>query len=111
MRAAGADDVLDYMQGHYSESGGRFDLILDVAAYGSLGDFRSVVRSKRALTPNGRYALYLAGGGVAGRVFTTVLLQGWLKVRGGTKLSIHYGAPNRPEDVARVTEMVDSGAV
>ncbi len=111
MRAAGADHVLDYTQGHYSESGGRFDLILDVAAYGSLNDFRSVVRSKRVLTPNGRYVLYLAGGGIADKVFTTVLLQGWMKVRGGRKLSIHHGAPNRPEDVARVTEMIDSGAV
>jgi NADPH:quinone reductase-like Zn-dependent oxidoreductase len=34
-----------------------------------------------------------------------------MKVRGGRMLSIHHGAPNRPEDVARVTEMIDSGAV
>jgi NADPH:quinone reductase-like Zn-dependent oxidoreductase len=111
MRAAGADDVLDYTQGHYSESGGRFDLILDVAAYGSLGDFRSVVRSKRVLTSKGRYVLYVVGGGVADWVFISVLLQGWLKVRGGRQLSIRRGVPNRPADVARVTEMVDSGAV
>ena len=111
MRAAGADHVLDYTQGHYSENGGRFDLILDVAAYGSLGDFRSVVRSKRVLTTNGRYVLYFVGGGIADWMFTTILLQGWMKLRGGRKLSIHRGAPNRPADLARVTEMIDSDAV
>lgn len=111
MRAAGADHVLDYAQGHYSESGGRFDLILDVAAYSSPGDLRPVLRSERVLSPDGRYVMYLLGGGVADWVFTNILLQGWMKLRGGRKLSIHRGTPNRHADVARVTEMIESGAV
>lgn len=111
MRAAGADDVLDYTQGHYSESGGQFDLILDVAAYGSLGDLRPILRSDRVLKPNGKYVMYIAGGGVADWIFTTVLLQGWMKLRGGKKLSVQHGMPNPRAHVTRVTELIESGAV
>jgi NADPH:quinone reductase-like Zn-dependent oxidoreductase len=111
MRAAGADEVLDYTQGHYSNSGGRFDLILDVAAYGSPGDLRPILRSEHVLTTHGRYVMYMAGGGVVDWVFTQILLQGWMKLRGGRRLSIRRGTPNRRGDIARVTDMIESGTV
>jgi NADPH:quinone reductase-like Zn-dependent oxidoreductase len=111
MRAAGADHVLDYRQSHYSDSGGRFDLILDIAAYSSTGDLRPVLRSERVLTPDGRYVMYMAGGGAADWVLTQILLQGWMKLRGGRKLSIRRGTPNRRADLARVTDMIESGTV
>jgi NADPH:quinone reductase-like Zn-dependent oxidoreductase len=111
MRSLGADRVLDYTQGHYSECGDRFDLILDVAAYGSPTDLHPVLQSERVLSPTGRYVMYLVGGGLTDWIFTTLLLQSWMKIRGGAKLSIHRGTPNRREDVTRVIELIESGAV
>jgi NADPH:quinone reductase-like Zn-dependent oxidoreductase len=111
MRSLGADRVLDYTAGHYSDSGGKFDLILDVAAYRSLSDFRPVLRSRRVLSAKGRYVMYLVGGSVVDWIFTTLLLQSWMKLKGGWKLSIHRGTPNRRADLARVTELTQSGGI
>jgi NADPH:quinone reductase-like Zn-dependent oxidoreductase len=110
MRSAGADRVLDFTQSHYADCGDRFDLILDVAAYGSLADLRPVLRSERVLTPEGRYVMYIAGGSLFDRFFTT-LLQTWMRLRGSRRMSIHRGMPNRREDVARLTELIEAGAL
>jgi NADPH:quinone reductase-like Zn-dependent oxidoreductase len=110
MRSVGADRVLDYTQGHYSDCGERFELILDVAAYGSPADLRPILQSQRVLSPEGRYIMYIAGGGLFDRFFTT-LLQTWMKLRGSRRMSVHRGTPNRREDVARLTELIESGAV
>jgi NADPH:quinone reductase-like Zn-dependent oxidoreductase len=110
MRSLGADRVLDYTQGHYSDCGDRFDLILDVAAYGSLDDLRPILRTERVLSPEGRYVMYIAGGGLLDRFFTT-MLQTWMRFRGSRRISIHRGTPNRREDAARMTELIESGAV
>jgi NADPH:quinone reductase-like Zn-dependent oxidoreductase len=110
MRSLGADRVLDYTQGHYSDCGGQFDLILDVAAYGSLADLRPILQSDRVLSPEGRYIMYIAGGGLFDRFFTT-LLQAWMKLRGSRKMRVHRGTRNRREDVARLTELIESGMV
>ena len=110
MRSVGADRVLDYTQGHYSDCGGRFDLILDVAAYSSAADLGPILQSERVLAPDGRYVMYIAGGGLFDRFFTT-LLQIWMKLRGSRKMSVHRGTPNRREDVARLTELIESGAI
>jgi NADPH:quinone reductase-like Zn-dependent oxidoreductase len=49
LRAVGADEVIDYRQDDYLQSGERYDLILDVAAFRQPDEYR------HALTPNGRY--------------------------------------------------------
>lgn len=110
MRSLGADHVLDYGRGHYSELAGRFDLIVDVAAYGSLADLRPILRSERVLSPGGRYVMYIAGGGLLDRFFTT-LLQTWMKLRGSRRMSIHRGVPNRREDVTRLSRLIEAGTV
>jgi NADPH:quinone reductase-like Zn-dependent oxidoreductase len=110
MRSVGADHVLDYTQGHYSECGDRFDLILDVAAYSSLDALRPILHSDRVLSPEGRYVMYIAGGGLFDRFFTT-LLQVWMKLRGSRRMTIHRGTPNRPEDATCLTKLIESGAV
>jgi NADPH:quinone reductase-like Zn-dependent oxidoreductase len=110
MRSVGSDHVLDYAQAHYSECGGRFDLILDVAAYSSLDALRPILGSERVLTPEGRYVMYIAGGGLFDRFFTT-LLEMWMRLRGSRRMTIRRGTPNRVEDAAGLTGLIESGAV
>jgi NADPH:quinone reductase-like Zn-dependent oxidoreductase len=76
MRSVGADRVLDYTVAHYSDCGDRFDLMLDVAAYASLADLRPILRSERVLSTEGRYVMYIAGGGLLDRVFTFLERRG-----------------------------------
>lgn len=51
MRAAGADDVVDYRVVDITRAGRRFDVVLDIA------DTRGVLAMRRCLAPGGRYAL------------------------------------------------------
>jgi len=57
VRSIGADQVIDYLHDDFTQSGKRYDLIVDVAAR-SLSDLR------RALTPKGNLVII---GGSAGR--------------------------------------------
>jgi NADPH:quinone reductase-like Zn-dependent oxidoreductase len=58
VRSIGADHVIDYTQEDFTESGPRYDLILD-----NVGN-HSMARTRRALTPDG--TLISNGGGHAG---------------------------------------------
>ncbi len=66
VRSIGADHVIDYTREDFTRGGGRWDLILDAAA------FRSVLDCRRALSPEGVYVMV---GGSAGRMFQTMLLS------------------------------------
>ncbi len=57
VRAIGADHVIDYTQEDFTQSGQRYDLILD------MGGNRSLSRLRRALTPRGTLVLVGAEGG------------------------------------------------
>jgi len=51
LRSIGADRVIDYTQEDFTESGERYDVVLDIAGT------RPWSESKRALTPDGTYVL------------------------------------------------------
>ncbi|MEE8491023.1 MAG: NAD(P)-dependent alcohol dehydrogenase [Acidimicrobiia bacterium] len=51
IRSIGADQVIDYTQEDFTQSGERYDLILDIPGNHSLSEIR------RALTPEGTYVL------------------------------------------------------
>lgn len=68
MRLAGADEVIDYSELDFTKNGQHYDLILDVAAYHSLTDY------KRALSPSGHFVM--VGGSM--RLASQLMLFGWL---------------------------------
>lgn len=56
VRSLGADTVIDYTQADYTQSGEKYDVILD-----NVGN-RSLLENRRALTEDGKYVL-IGGGG------------------------------------------------
>jgi NADPH:quinone reductase-like Zn-dependent oxidoreductase len=105
VRAAGADDVIDYTREDVTGGARRYDLILDI------GGNRPVSRLKRALTPTG--TLVLVGGedgdrwiGGMGRQIAAV--AGASFARRKVRMFInreHY------EELLPVTELIEAGKV
>ena len=106
VRSIGADQVIDYTQEDFTQSGQRYDFILDNVANHSLSDCR------RALTPNG--TLLPNGGGHSsgrwigpmGSVIKALVLSLFVRQQGRLFLSL----PNK-EDLATLKELTESGKV
>jgi NADPH:quinone reductase-like Zn-dependent oxidoreductase len=102
LRSLGADHVMDYTQEDYTKSGQHYDLILDVAAYRSVFDYR------RALAPEG---IFMMVGGSLGTLLQVVLLGALISRSGGKRIGINAWEPNKREDLAFLAELFEAGAV
>ena len=102
LRSIGADHVIDYTLEDYTKSGVRYDLILDVAAYRTVFDYR------RALNPEGVFMM--VGGSLA--TLLQVLLLGALISRTGSKrIGLNAWEPNKREDLAFLADLFETGKV
>ena len=99
VRSLGADHVIDYTQEDFTRLDGRYDLILDAAAFRSMFDYR------RALNPGGIYVL--VGGD---RIFQTMLLGPLVSMFGKKKMVNMLHDPTR-EDLAYMKELIEAGKV
>jgi NADPH:quinone reductase-like Zn-dependent oxidoreductase len=81
VRAIGADRVIDYTQEDFTQSGQRYDLILDQVANHSLSDCR------RALTPQGIHMPNSGHSGI-GYAVKALLLSLFVRRQGRPYLSI-----------------------
>jgi NADPH:quinone reductase-like Zn-dependent oxidoreductase len=102
LRSIGADHVIDYTQGDYTKSGQRYDLILDVAAYRSVSDYR------RALTPQG---IFMMVGGSVGTLIQVALLGALISRMGSKRIGLNAWEPNKREDLAFLAELFEAGKV
>ena len=100
VRSIGADQVIDYTQGDFTQTGQRYDLIVDAAAYRSIADY------KTALSPNGVYVLI---GGSGAQFFQAMFLGPWLSM-GGKKMGTMIKKPNK-EDLIFLKELLEAGKV
>ncbi len=100
VRSIGADQVIDYTKEDFTKSGQRYDLILDVAAYHSIFDY------KRALSPKG---IYIMIGGSSARIFQVMFLGPWISMTGSKKLGILAHKPNKGLDFMK--ELFEAGKV
>jgi NADPH:quinone reductase-like Zn-dependent oxidoreductase len=104
-RSLGADEVIDYTKEDFTRNGKRYDVILDVAASGSLSSRR------RVLEPNG----ILVGVGAAdgGRMTSIVagLLETAVLSRVGSQKMPFFLAHNSKEDLIVLTELIEAGKV
>jgi NADPH:quinone reductase-like Zn-dependent oxidoreductase len=101
MRSLGADQVIDYTQEDFTQSGKQYDLILDLIAYRSAYDY------KRALKPNGSY--YFVGGSVA-TLFQILLLGSWMGRSEGKKITLLAVQPNA-KDLLLMAELCEAGKI
>jgi NADPH:quinone reductase-like Zn-dependent oxidoreductase len=100
LRSIGADHVIDYTKEDFTKNGQRYDLILDIAGYHSIFDYR------RALSSNGIYSLV---GGSRFIIFQTLFLGPLISLAGSSKMSLMAWKPNNKEDMDFIKELIESG--
>ena len=98
MRRVGADHVVDYQRDDVTRLGGRYDLVLDLAAHRSALDWR------RALAPKGQYFLV---GGEMRPLLQSAVLGPALRRRRVRVLAVRF----RAEDIAPVLDLCRDGTL
>ncbi len=100
LRSIGADHVIDYTQEDFTKNGQHYDLILDIAGYHSIFDYR------HSLSSNGIYSLV---GGSRFTIFQTLFLGPLISLVGSKKMSLMAWKPNNKEDLDFIKELIESG--
>lgn len=95
LRSLGANHVIDYTRGDYTENGESYDLIIDVVGK------RSVARRLKLLKSDGFYFLAFAG-------LSDILLGRWVSLTSSKKLKIESSAQKR-EDLIFLKELIEAG--
>jgi NADPH:quinone reductase-like Zn-dependent oxidoreductase len=99
VRSVGADHVIDYAQEDFTKTGERYDLIIDCQ------NFRSMVDNRRALRPEGVYAMV---GGSIPRVYQLWFLSFCASLtRESRKLRLVAEGPNK--GLADLKELIEAG--
>lgn len=103
VRALGADHVIDYRKVDYTESGERYDWIVDTDSH------HSILRVRRALRPKG---VYVTLGGTSLPIFAGLLLGPLISIFSDrwTGLMLWW-KPFNPDDVATLKELISAGKV
>ena len=99
VRSIGADHVIDYTKQDFTQSGPRYDLILDNVANRSFSDCR------RALTPRGTLIPNSAHAGM-GYIVKALVRSAFVRQQGRPFVSM----PNN-EDLAVLKELIETGKV
>jgi len=104
VRSLGADHVIDYTKTDFTATDERYDWILDADSH------QSILRSRRALRPGGRYVT-LGGGSL--EILQGVIVGPLSALLGGNRRAglMLWWKPFHPPDVARLTDLVLSGHV
>jgi len=90
----GADHVLDYRAQDYTQSGKRYDFVLDCELH------RSALDCRRALEPRGKLTVV---GGAPLRILQTVIVGRWLKRHDGQQMELLLHEPNK--DLAHLGQL------
>ncbi|MBV8551550.1 MAG: NAD(P)-dependent alcohol dehydrogenase [Acidobacteriaceae bacterium] len=103
VRSIGADRVIDYIRNDFTQSGERYDLILDCVGN------RSLSACRRVLNPQGTLVLVGAPDRATGIVARTIGALVWSRL--GTKKMLFFIARMNKEDLTTVGEFMATGKV
>lgn len=88
VRQIGADHVIDYRQEDVTQNGEHYDVIIDLAAYRSILDYR------QSLAPSGTYVMV---GGPVGRMFQAMIVGGIASALDNKKMGNLLVNPNQAD--------------
>jgi NADPH:quinone reductase-like Zn-dependent oxidoreductase len=100
MRSIGADHVIDYEKEDFTDSGNRYDLILDFYST------RSLFRYRNILNPNGKFVMV---GGPTDRIFKTMFMGPVVSKRAGLKMGVLLYRAN--QGLKELSEMYNTGVI
>jgi NADPH:quinone reductase-like Zn-dependent oxidoreductase len=105
VRSIGADHVIDYARDDFTQSGGRYEFILDNISNRSLSDLR------RALTPNGM--LVPNGGQFQNRWFSSAgrLFKAMVSFRFVSQRLGRFVVGQKHDDLLALKELIEAGKV
>jgi NADPH:quinone reductase-like Zn-dependent oxidoreductase len=98
-RAMGADHVLDYATVDFTQQTQRYDVIVAANGYHPLAAY------KRALTPQGRYAMV---GGAGKQMAEAIFFGPWQSEKGGRRLG-RVDMKSNQADMQFLAELLDAG--
>ncbi|WP_338044870.1 NAD(P)-dependent alcohol dehydrogenase [Paenibacillus lignilyticus] len=102
LRSLGADKVIDYTKEDFTHNRHRrYDLILDVAGFRSMFDY------KRALAPTGIYVMI---GGSTPRILQLIIVGAWAKRTGNKKMNLLLHKPSR-DDQDTIGKLYETGQI
>lgn len=102
LRAVGVDHAVDYTREDVTRSGGRYDLVLDIAAT------RSPLRFRRVLKAGGRYVLIARS---PGGFVRALVLGGLTSMVGSRRIGAFMWVPNRRQDLDTLGRLIEAGKV
>jgi NADPH:quinone reductase-like Zn-dependent oxidoreductase len=105
VRSLGADAVIDYTRENFTQTGQRYDLILDNISNHSLSDLRHALAPTGTLIPN--------GGNFANRWFASAgrLMAGKVTFRSGGQQMRNFLVSMKAENLLALAELLESGKV
>ena len=105
IRSLGADEVIDYTRENFTESGQRYDLVLDNISNHSLSDLRRVLAPTGTLIPN--------GGNFGNRWFAGAgrLMVGKVTFRSGGQKMRNFLVSMKAENLHALAKLIESGQV
>lgn len=98
LRSLGFDHVIDYAQVDFTQTGQRYDLILDVKTN------RPISHYARTLSLNGRYVTV---GGSTARLMQAVIQGPWISITRKRRIRVVALKPNK--DLAYINELFEAG--
>jgi NADPH:quinone reductase-like Zn-dependent oxidoreductase len=102
VRKLGANHVIDYTQEDFAKNGERYDLICDIAASHSIGEY------KRMMNPNATFVLVGFRDKIVMRLLNFAIRSRFSR---GDKKFVFFIAKSNQEDLVTLKQLIEAGKI